>query len=130
MRKSIIFAVAIIAAGFMAGCTSVPKHYNMTGNWKYTFEEVGRSGVQNGTMTIAQESYTLRGKANDAFGTFELSGSISENSPTFMIEGTRSDYKRSFRLTGTLSADNEFKGTYTTNQNTSGTMKGHKAADE
>lgn len=126
MKKSILLAAVIIAAGSIAGCSSVPKHYNMTGNWKYTFEETGRDGVQNGTMTIAQESYRLKGKANDAFGEFEISGSISEIAPTFLIEGKRNDYKRSFRLNGTLSSDDQFEGTYTTDQKTSGTMKGTK----
>jgi len=127
MNKSIMLAIAVIATGFLAGCASVPKHYNMTGTWKYTFEEAGKNGVvQDGSMTITQESYRLQGKANDSFGEFKLSGSISENGPKFMIEGERIDYKRSFRLNGTLSPDNKFEGTYTTDQNTSGTMKGSR----
>jgi len=124
MKNLIMLAVAIVAVGFFAGCASAPKHDNMTGDWKYTFEENGREGVQNGTMTIAQESYKLKGKCNDAFGEFELSGSISENGPKFMIDGRRNDNKRNFHLNGVLSSHNEFEGTYTTDQNTSGTMKG------
>jgi opacity protein-like surface antigen len=127
MKKLIIFAaMAVIAIGFIAGCASVPEHSNMTGNWKYTFEETGRDGVLNGTMTIAQDSYKLSGKCNDAFGEFELKGSISENGPKFMIDGKRNDFKRNFHLTGMLSSDNEFEGTYTTDQNTSGTMRGSR----
>ena len=127
MKKLIMLAVvAVIAAGFFAACASVPKHSNMTGSWKYTFDETGRDGVQNGTMTIAQESYRLSGKCNDAFGEFELKGSISENGPKFMIDGQRNDSKRNFHLSGVLSCDNEFEGTYTTDQNTSGTMKGKR----
>ena len=128
MKKTIMLAFAIIAAGLISGCASVPKHYNMTGNWRYTFEEKGGSEVQNGTMTIAQESYKLKGKCNDASGEFELTGSISENDSKFVIEGKRNDYKRSFRLNGTLSSDNKFEGTYTTDQNTSGTMKGNRTS--
>lgn len=124
MKKIIMLTVAIIAVGFFTGCTSVPRHDNMTGDWKYTFEETGRDGVQNGTMTIAQESYKLKGKCNDAFGEFELSGSITENSPKFIIDGRRNDNKRNFHLTASLLSRNEFEGTYTTDQNTSGTMKG------
>ena len=126
MKKSIMIAAMIIATGFITGCSSVPKNSNMTGDWKYTFEETGRSGVQNGTMTIAQDSYTLSGKCNDVFGEFKLSGSISENGPKFIIDGTRNDGTRSFHLNGSLHSDNEFEGTYSTNQNTSGTMKGNK----
>ena len=121
-----MLAVVIIAVGYFTGCTSVPKHDNMTGDWKYTFEETGRDGVQNGTMTIVQESYRLKGKCNDAFGEFELSGSISENGPKFMIDGRRVDNTRSFHFNGSLLSHNEFEGTYTTNQNTSGTMKGSR----
>ena len=129
MKKLIMFVMAAMAAiGFIVGCASVPKHCNMTGSWKYTFEENGRDGVQNGTMTIAQESHKLKGKCNDAFGEFELSGSISENGPKFMIDGKRNDFKRNFHFTGVLSTDNEFEGTYTTDQNTSGTMKGSRAS--
>ncbi|OGV48019.1 MAG: hypothetical protein A2X49_13345 [Lentisphaerae bacterium GWF2_52_8] len=126
MKKLIMLAVATIAIGLIAGCTSSPKHYNMTGSWKYTFEESGKSEVQNGSMTIAQESYKLRGKCNDSFGEFDISGTIAETNPTFLIEGKRNDGKRSFRLNGLLSSDDKFEGTYTTDQNTSGTMKGKK----
>ena len=129
MKKLIMLAVlAVIAVGFFAACSSVSKHCNMTGSWKYTFEETGRSGVQNGTMTIAQDSYNLRGKCNDLFGEFQLTGSMDENSSKFIIDGTRNDDKRNFHLNGSLSSDNAFEGTFTTNQNTSGTMKGTKVA--
>lgn len=128
MKKLIILALAFIVTGLISGCTSVPKHYNMTGNWRYTFEEKGNSQVQNGTMTIAQDSYRLTGKCNDASGEFRLTGTISENGPKFVIEGERTDYKRTFRLNGTLSSDNKFEGTYTTNQNTSGTMSGSRTS--
>ncbi len=120
--------MAVIAAGFFAACASVPKHSNMTGSWKYTFEENGKDGVYKGTMTIAQNSYKLSGKCNDAFGEFELSGSISENGPKFLLDGKRSDLKRNFHLNGVLSSDNEFEGTYSTDQNTSGTMKGTRVS--
>ncbi|HCE46049.1 MAG TPA: hypothetical protein DET40_21090 [Lentisphaeria bacterium] len=125
-----MLAVAIIAVGIFAGCSSVPKHDNMTGDWKYTFEETGKDGVHNGTMTIAQESYKLKGKCNDASGEFELSGSISENGPKFMIDGRRNDNKRNFHLNAALLSHNEFEGTYTTDQNTTGTMKGNRLKPE
>ena len=130
MKKLIMLAVVIIAVGFIAGCSSVPKNCNMTGTWKYTFEETGRNGIQNGSMTIVQEAYTLKGKCNDVFGEFDLSGSMSESGPKFIIDGTRNDSQRNFHLNGSLSSDNEFEGTYTTNQNTSGTMKGSKVVVE
>ncbi len=130
MRNSIMLAVVILATGFIVGCSSVPQHQNMSGNWNYTFEETGRDGVQNGTMTIAQESYKLKGKCNDAFGEFDLSGTISENGPKFTIDGRRNDNKRNFHLEGSLSSNKEFKGTYTTDQNTSGMMKGSRSAAE
>ena len=126
MKKLIMITALIIATGLITGCSSVPKNSNMTGNWKYTFEETGRSGIQNGTMTIAQDSYNLRGKCNDLFGEFQITGSMDENSSKFIIDGTRNDSTRSFHLNGSLSSDNAFEGTYTTNQNTSGTMKGNK----
>ena len=126
MKTFIMTAVALLAVGFITACVSVPKHHNMTGTWKYTFEETGKSEVQNGSMTIAQESYAITGKCNDAFGEFELTGSVSENSSKFMINGKRNDGKREFHLSGSLSCDKEFEGTYTTDQNTSGTMKGKR----
>ncbi|MFA6101804.1 MAG: hypothetical protein WCV67_01845 [Victivallaceae bacterium] len=130
MKKSIMLAAAVIVAGFITGCSSVPKHCNMTGAWNYKFEEKGRSGVQTGTMAIAQESYNLTGKCNDAFGEFQLSGTIAENGPKFTIDGKRNDDKRNFHLNGSLCSDNEFEGTYTTDQNTSGTMKGTRITAE
>ena len=126
MKKSIMLALVIAATGLIAGCSSLPERYNMTGTWKYTFEETGKDGVQDGSMTLAQESYKLEGKCNDAFGEFELLGSITENSSKFMIDGKRNDGKRSFHLIASLSSDNEFEGTYTTDQNTSGTIKGKR----
>jgi len=36
-----------IAAGFITACVSVPKHHNLTGTWKYTFEETGKSEVHD-----------------------------------------------------------------------------------
>lgn len=124
MRKVIMFAAAIIVAGFMTGCSSVPKHCNMTGVWKYEFEENGRSGEQNGTMTLAQDSYTLKGKCIDGFGEFDVTGSVTEDDSKFVIDGKRIDGKRSFHLNGTLRTDNEFNSTYSTDQNTSGTLTG------
>ena len=126
MKKTIMLAVVVIATGIIAGCSSLPERYNMTGTWKYTFEETGGNGVQDGSMTLAQESYKLKGKANDAFGEFDISGSITEQSPKFMLDGRRNDGKRNFHLTATLSSDDEFEGTYTTDQNTSGTMTGKR----
>jgi hypothetical protein len=127
MKKLIMLAaMAVIAVGFFVACSSVPKHSNMTGNWKYTFEETGKDGIYKGTMTIAMESYKIKGKCNDTFGEFDLLGSISENGPKFVIDGKRTDFKRNFHLNGELSSDNEFEGTYTTDQNTSGTMKGNR----
>jgi len=126
MKNSLMLAVVIMAAGLITGCASFPKHQNMTGAWTYTFEETGKSDVQNGSMTLVQESYMIKGKCNDAFGEFDLSGSLSETGPKFMIDGRRNDGKRNFHLSGELFSDNQFEGTYTTDQNTSGTMKGKR----
>ena len=120
-----MLSIAVIAFGLLVGCSSVPKHYNMTGTWQYSFEETGKDGVQTGSMRITQDGYKLSGKCSDAFGEFNLSGSLTENSPKFMIAGKRNDYKRNFSLSGTL-ADDKFEGTYTTDQNSSGTMKGSR----
>jgi hypothetical protein len=124
MKKLIILAAITIFAGLLTGCASIPKYCNMTGTWNYTFEETGKSGTQTGSMKIAQESYKIIGKCNDAFGEFELSGTLDEESPKFSIDGKRNDGKRNFRLTGTLTSDTQFEGTYTTDQNTSGILKG------
>jgi len=125
-----MFAAAIVAAGFITGCSSVPKHCNMTGPWNYKFEEAGKSDEQSGSMTLMQDDYKLNGKCIDAFGEFELSGAVSENSPNFALQGKRPDGKRNFRLSGTLSSENEFEGTYTTDQNTSGTITGNRITAE
>ncbi len=126
MKKLIMLVALIAVAGFITGCSSIPKHCNMTGVWKYKFEEAGRSGVQDGTMTLAQDSYSLKGKCIDAFGEFAVTGSITENVSKFTIEGKRIDGKRSFSLSGMLVSDNEFESTYTTDQNTSGTLTGNR----
>jgi hypothetical protein len=126
MKKLLILIAAVVATAFIAGCASVPKHYNMTGTWQFTFEETGRDGVQTGSMTLVQEAYKLRGKCSDSFGEFDLTGSLSENGPAFMIAGKRNDFKRNFSFSGTLLSNDKFEGTYTTDQNTSGTAKGSK----
>ena len=99
-----MLAVMVIATGIIAGCSSLPERYNMTGTWKYTFEETGKSVVQDGSMTLAQESYKLKGKCSDAFGEFDLTGTITEQSTKFMIDGRRNDGKRNFHLTATMSS--------------------------
>ena len=130
MKKSIMLVALIVAAGFIAGCASLPKHCNMTGAWKYTLEENGKCVVQDGSMTIAQDSYKLSGKCNDAFGEFDLTGTVAENGPKFTLEGERIDHRRNFHMNGKLSCDNKFEGTYTTDQNTSGTMKGSRVSGD
>ena len=130
MKKSIMFAVAILSSVLIAGCASAPTHYNMTGVWQYSFEETGKSGIQTGSMTIRQNAYAISGKSSDAFGEFDLTGSLSENSPKFMIAGKRNDYKRNFSLSGTLSSPDKFEGTYTTDQNTAVTMNGKRISAE
>jgi len=130
MKKLIMLAALIVVTGLIAGCSSVPKHCNMTGAWNYKFEENGKSGTQNGSMTLIQDSYKLQGKCIDAFGEFALTGSIAENSPKLVIDGKRADDKRNFHLIATLTSDNEFEGTYTTDQNTSGTLKGSRITAE
>ena len=118
-----MLALVTIVIGLMAGCASVPPHYNMTGTWKYTFTENGKTETQTGSMVLAQESYKITGKAYQSFGEFELFGSISEKDSTFMIDGKRTDGKRSFRLNGSLNSDREFECTYTTDENISGKLE-------
>lgn len=130
MKKIIMIIMAFAAIGFLAGCTSISKHYNMTGTWKYTLEETGRNEVQNGSMTIIQEAFRLRGTANDAFGEFALSGTIAENGLSFAIDGRKNTGKREFHLSGILENADTFEGTFTTDQNTSGKMKGTRITAE
>lgn len=130
MKKTIMLTVVTLILGLIAGCSSVPEHYNMTGTWKYTFEEKGKSETQTGSMVLVQDAYKLTGKAYDAFGEFDLSGSLSAIDSTFMIDGKRIDGKRSFRLNGSsLNSDNKLDGTYTTDQNTSGTLEATRVTD-
>ena len=126
MKKLIMFIAIATVIGVIAGCVSSSKHYNMTGSWKYTFEETGKSGVQTGSMTLVQVGYSLSGTSNDSYGEFLVNGVVAENSSTFTIDGKRNDLKRSYHLTGILTSDDKFEGSYTTDQNTSGTMKGSK----
>jgi hypothetical protein len=123
MKKIIMLTVVTIIIGLIVGCSSVPPHYNMTGTWKCTFTETGKSEAQTGSMVLVQKSYKVTGKSYDSFGEFELLGSISAEDSTFMVDGKRNDGKRSFRLNGSLNSDNEFKGTYTTDENISGTLE-------
>jgi hypothetical protein len=123
MKKAIVLIAVTVLAGLFAGCSSVPQHCNMTGTWSYTFEETGRDGKQTGSMKVTQEGYKLSGKCNDAFGEFDLTGNTDEIGPKFVMDGKRNDGKRNFHLIASLKNDNEFDGTYTTDQNTSGTLK-------
>jgi len=122
MKKITMLAMLLAIAGFISGCTSVPKQCNLSGTWDYTFEETGRVGVQTGSMKLVQKGYALSGESNDAFGAFTVTGVV--DSSKFTIDGRRYDGKRNYRLNATLTGDNEFEGVYTTDQNTSGTMTG------
>jgi hypothetical protein len=124
MKKIAILAMMLALTGFISGCASAPKQCNLSGAWNYTFEETGRTGVQTGSMKLVQESYALSGESSDSFGTFIITGAV--DGPKFTIDGKRNDGKRSYRLNATLIDDNEFEGVYTTDQNTSGTMKGSR----
>lgn len=124
MKKITILAMLLAITGFISGCTSAPKQCNLSGTWNYTFEETGRDGVQTGSMKLVQQNYALTGDSNDAFGEFAVTGVVE--SSKFTLNGKRNDGKRSYRLNATLINDNEFDGVYTTDQNTSGTMKGHR----
>ena len=126
MKKSIMLALVALFIGLLAGCASVPNNCNLTGTWKYTFEESGKDETQTGLMTLTQDQYTLKGKANDAFGEFNLTGSNIAGTPNISIEGVRIDNKRTFNFSGKLTTENEFEGTYTTNQNTSGTLEANR----
>ena len=126
MKKSILTAVAILGVVILSGCASQPRHANLTGAWNYTFEESGKSVTQTGSMTIAQNQYDLSGKAIDAFGEFSLSGLIDANSSKFILNGMRNDNKRTFKMDAVLSDENTFSGTYITDQNTSGSIKGSR----
>lgn len=122
MKKSIMFSLIALAICILAGCSSVSNNLNLSGTWNYTFKEFGKDQVQTGSMTIMQDSYKLTGKANDSFGEFQLTGTYIPGSPSLVLDGIRNDKTRTFHFVGKLSSDNEFDGTYTTNQNTSGTL--------
>jgi hypothetical protein len=124
MKKITMLAMLLTLAGFISGCASTPKQCNLSGSWNYTFEETGRDGVQTGSMKLVQESYVLSGESHDSFGEFIVTGVV--DNPKFTIDGKRNDGKRSYRLNATLIGDNEFEGVYTTDQNTSGTIKGSR----
>ena len=124
MKKVAILAMLLTIAGFISGCASAPEQCNLSGTWDYTFEETGRVGVQTGSMKLVQRNYALNGQSSDAFGTFAVAGTVTGSK--FTLDGTRDDGKRSYQLNAKLTGDNEFEGVYTTNQNTSGTMKGSR----
>ena len=126
MKRNILAVMAILGVVFFSGCASQPRHANLTGPWNYTFEESGKSVTQRGSMTIAQNQYEFSGKAIDAFGEFSLSGSIDANSSKFILNGIRNDNKRTFKIDAVLSDENTFSGTYSTDQNTSGSIKGSR----
>lgn len=124
MKRNAIMALMLALVGLISGCASAPQQCNLSGSWNYTFEETGRDGIQNGSMKLVQEGYTLRGESSDAFGTFVVTGVVT--GAKFTIDGRRIDGKRTYHLNAMLNGDNNFEGSYTTNQNTSGTLKGSR----
>ena len=123
MKKLLMLAAVISLGCFWAGCTSVPNYCNLSGSWNYTFEETGRDGIQTGSMTLVQDGFQLSGKANDSFGEFTVTGNITVGGTKLVINGKRNDGRRNFQLSAALRGENTFEGTYTTDQNTSGTLK-------
>jgi len=78
-------------------------------------------------MSLVQDGYNLKGKCNDAFGEFFLSGSLDVTKIAIM--GKRNDDKRDFQLSAELTGENDFSGTFTTNQNTTGTLTAHRISN-
>lgn len=126
MKKSIMLAAVAVIIGLFAGCSSISENCNLTGTWQYTFNENGKDATQTGSMALTQDSYNLTGVANDSFGQFNLTGTNIAGSSNLIIDGVRLDGSRTFHIIGILDNDNEFEGTYTTNQNTSGTIQANR----
>ncbi len=118
------FAMAALSMLILVGCASVPKHCNLTGQWKYYYQVDGSDEADTGTMTLAQSSYALSGKANDGMGEFALTGAL--DGINFKIDGVKNDKKRSFTMQAVLKSEDEFTGTYSTDQKTSGKIWGSR----
>jgi len=121
MKKTIsIMAVALLAGIFLSGCASTPIHVNLTGNWNYDYQVTGLDKVKTGSMVIHQNDFNISGTANDADGQFVISGIVSADK--FTIKGNDAAKGRDFEIKATLGSDCDFKGTYQTNQGTSGSL--------
>ena len=124
MKRIVVGLVMAVACVVFSGCSSVPQFANLTGQWKYQFNESGKKGVETGSMTLKQDCFKLTGQANDAFGEFALTGTVE--GPDLVINGIKNDQKRSFKMSATLEDENSFRGKYTTDQKTSGEIWGSR----
>ena len=120
--RTLAFLAAAIAVATLVGCGSLPQYPNLTGEWRYTFQENGKDQVDTGTMSLKQDFFNLSGTANDGFGAFALTGKIEGTK--FNISGQRSDGKRSCTMDVGLTTETAFSGTYSTDQKTAGAISG------
>ena len=128
MKRLFLGLTLLVACFVFAGCSSVPQFANMTGQWKYQFNEEGKKNIETGSMTLKQTEFALTGKANDAYGEFTLTGNIE--GAHVIINGVRNDQKRSFKFSVMMQDENSFDGNYTTDQKTSGDIWGSRVISQ
>lgn len=114
---SAMFLVAVM----LVGCTSIPQSPNLTGTWSYKLTDSQTKKVSDGTMTVTQKVYDVKGTANDAFGEFAVAGSVP--GPQFVLKFTKNDKSLNYTVNVKMTSNDSFSGTFTTTKGKAGTIE-------
>ena len=121
MNRWMMLTVMAMGLVLFASCNSIPQQPNLTGKWSYTLTDHLSGDKFDGSMNLAQDVYNVKGKANDAFGEFNVSGTV--NGPTFVLKFAKNDKSLNYTLNLKMTSAESCSGTYTTTAGKAGLIK-------
>ena len=114
MKKLLVLSVVVVGITVLfSGCTSLPKHVNLTGSWEYNY---GRNLEYKGVVTLSQKITNVTGTANNMDGQYQIKGKVIGD--IFSFEGKSE--KDEFTSNCTITSGNGFEGTYNSTNGISG----------
>ena len=115
-----LMSATLLVAVLFAGCSSIPQAPNLTGAWSYKLTDGISKKVNDGTMSLTQKVYDVKGTANDAFGEFVVTGTV--HGPKFVLKFVKNDKSLNYTVNVEMTSNDAFSGTFTTTKGKAGTI--------